>query len=86
MGRQKLRNHFGTAAVLGRSQFVLKRASLHLIVSTGESTRCLILLVKETSLWSGSQSNLDAAIDVESGICCWHHSSSYDYTTIHDYL
>ena len=35
MGRQKLRNHFGTAAVLGRSQFVLKQlVLLMLLLST----------------------------------------------------
>ena len=68
MGRQKHGDHFGTVAVLGRSQFVLR--------CDVRGYPLFHIARQRHELMEWVESNFGAAIDAESGICCWQHCNS----------
>ena len=65
MGRQKLGHHFGAAAVLGRSQFVLR--------CDVRGYPLFHIARQRHELMEWVESNFGAALDAESGISCWQH-------------
>ena len=65
MGRQKHGNHFGTVAVLGRSQFVLR--------CDVRGYPLFHIARQRNELMEWFDSHLGAALDAESGISCWQH-------------
>ena len=71
VGRKEPGNHFGTVAVLGRSQFVLR--------CDVRGYPLFHIARQRNELMEWVESNFGAALDAESGISCWQHCNGWEF-------